>query len=452
MDRQEQKLAGRRWLVVGAGRSGRGAARLLRAAGYESRWVDEMTAPTDGLADETRTGTWRPDWLDGVDGVVWSPGIPLSHPIAHTATQAGLPVIAEVELAWRFASAPVVAITGSNGKTTTTRWTAEMLRASGRRAVASGNIGSAFSEVVADELEGGETAEVHVVENSSFQLESIDRYRPEVAAILNVTPDHLDRYGDMATYVAAKERVALNMTPGQTLIVNGEDAACAAIASRARCDVVCFGRDEGVPRGAAIDDDDRLIWRHRSGQSAPWVAIAQLGVPGMHNALNALAAGACARLMGATDTAIRSAMRDFRGVEHRIEFVAEIDGVRYYNDSKSTNVQSLKVALNSFEQPVVLIAGGRDKGGAFGEIRDLVRGRAVHAILIGEAAGTIAEQWLDTVALSMAADMASAVARARELAAPGQTVLLSPACASFDQYANFEERGCDFKNIVRGLE
>ncbi|MCX7045774.1 MAG: UDP-N-acetylmuramoyl-L-alanine--D-glutamate ligase [Candidatus Sumerlaeota bacterium] len=449
MMRDPEKLKGIRWLVMGAGRSGKGAVRLLRRAGYETLWVDEKKAP-EGHYGPVLFGPWRPEWLDGMDGVIWSPGIPLDHPLAQEARIRGMEVISEIELAWRFAQAPVIAVTGSNGKTTTTSWIAYMLRTAERRAVECGNIGRAFSEVIADEEEGAAArAETYVVEVSSFQLESIARFNPQIALLLNITANHLDRYSCMDAYALAKGRIALNMGRGQSLIVNGEDDRCLGIARQSGCEVVFFGRATHVLGGALLDET-RLIWRPASGgeNDIEWVCANELIPPGAHNVQNALAAAAAARLMGADDDSIRRGLRDFKGVEHRIEFVAEISGVPYYNDSKSTTVPALEAALRSFALPIVLIAGGRDKKAPFGDVAALVRERVAHIVLMGEAAGLIASHWADLAPITMVSDLKAALVYAGRAARPGQVVLFSPACASFDQYKDFEERGRDFKHRV----
>ena len=440
-------------LVVGAGRSGCGAVRLLQALGRPARWVDEKVAPTGVEGAEVRTGPWQPDWLDGVDQVVWSPGIPLTHPLAAAARERGLAVIAELELAARHTDVPMVAVTGSNGKTTTTTWIAALLEGAGMGAVAAGNIGAAFSEAVCRERTGGDRPDVYVVEVSSFQLEAIVDFHPQVAMVLNVTPDHLDRYADMAAYAATKERIAMNMAGDDTLILCREDAWTRAMAGRAGCSVAWFGlapADDGAEADSAFLDGSMLVWR-RHDQREEWVKASELVLPGRHNALNALASGMAARRLGAGAEAVRQGLRSFRGVEHRIEYVAHIAGVAWYNDSKSTNVESLKAALDSFPDPVILIAGGRDKNGPFHEVADLAGRKVAHAILIGEAAETIAAAWKGQCPVSLVGGMAAAVRRAHDLARPGQVVILSPACASFDQYRNFEHRGEDFKQLTHRL-
>ncbi len=445
-------MAARMHLVVGGGRSGHGAARLLRAAGERVRWVDERERPDGALADEVFVGPWSPAWLDDVTEVVWSPGIPLTHPLAEAARERGIPVVAEIEVAWRYCAAPVVAVTGSNGKTTVTAWIAHLMRAGGKKAIACGNIGLAFSEVVADQLEGGEGADVWVVEVSSFQLESIQTFRPKVGLVLNVTPDHLDRYGAMEGYAAAKERLALCMGEGDALILNNDDAFCRAMGERATCERVSFGEGRrSADRGAWLEGG-AMIWREKGAGDLIWCGQGDLFLPGRHNVMNGLAAAAAATRMGVPAEAVAEGLRDFRGVSHRIEWVRSLDGVDYYNDSKSTNVQSLEAALASFEVPVVLIAGGRDKKGPFGDIGELVRERVAQVILIGEASDVIAEAWRGVVPVRRAGDMGAAINQARDLAESGQVVLLSPACASFDMYRNFEERGDDFKSRVLALK
>ncbi len=444
-------MNGQTALVLGLGRSGAAAARLLAARGARVIAVDNA----DGDALQTvasslrergvdvRLGVTRPAPL-AADLVVLSPGIPPENTLVRELEAARVPIISELELGFRFCACPVVAVTGTNGKTTTTGLCARVLQAGGKRTTAAGNIGLAFCELLAR----GEPLDVAVLEVSSFQLERIEQFRPRVSVMLNVTPDHLDRYPSLREYAAAKERIFANQRADDWAVVN-ED---------------CRGRFAAL-RGP---DGPRQVWfsarSHRPG-CAFWLdgtKIAGEGegelldmtatrLRGPHNAENIMAALATAMAFGVPLASARAAIADCRPLPHRCELVAEIGGVRYVNDSKATNVDAVEKALAGFREAVVLIAGGKDKGFDFAELNDTLRRKVKLAVLIGETRDKLAAAWSSAVRCVKAGSLQDAVEQARRAAAPGDVVLLSPACSSFDMFRDYEDRGERFKQIVRAL-
>jgi UDP-N-acetylmuramoylalanine--D-glutamate ligase len=435
--------------VLGLARSGVGASRLLVTHGARVRALD--LAPSDqaiarlrdlpGNSLELIAGPHPSTALDGCGALVRSPGVPDATPFLMEARRRAIPVISEIELAARFARGPLLAVTGTNGKTTTTAWTAHLLQRAGRRAIACGNIGHALSEAVLDEAAGT----ILVAEVSSFQLQDSPAFHPAAATILNITPDHLDRHGALETYIAAKWAIARNQTPGDRLVLG--PGVGIPRRTQPRAQIVRFDlRDPGGPE-ALFTRDDALIHR-AGGRESALLEIAGLALPGPHNVLNAMAAFALAAVGEPDASRLLPGLRDFAGLPHRLETVALARGVRWVNDSKATNVDSMRVALESYAGPLVLIAGGRDKAGPFEEIAALAAARVTHLIAIGEAAQRIRGAW-PAVPSEDAADLAAAVARADALAAPGGVVLLSPGCASFDMFRNYEDRGDRFRALVR---
>ena len=451
-------LPGRRPLVVGAGRSGLAAAKLLRRAGLDVLLCDRGTPEARAAAElaalgiETRFGQDDPALLAGRDFVVWSPGIPIEHPTARAARAAGLPVLSELEIGYRFARAPLLAITGTNGKSTTTDLAAALLRGAGREAAACGNIGRAICDVVGSVPPSG----FLVAEVSSFQLESVDQLKPWVATWLNLTPDHLDRHGSLAAYAGFKQRLFARQTAGDFAVWNADDAAVTAHRTGAAT-ALEFSREQAVAVGAGIRSGAiELAWR---GRPERLMAAAELGLRGPHNLSNALAALVTVLPAEPPRESLRATLRAYRGLEHRLEPVATVEGIEFVNDSKATNLDSLTVALESFADPVVLIAGGRDKGQDFAPAAELARRHVRHAVLIGEGAERIAAAWRGVPvtragSLSEAVDRAFELARAAAAGAAGETrgtVLLSPGCASFDMFRDFEDRGARFKAEVERL-
>lgn len=427
-----------RVLVVGLARSGRSAALLLARRGDDVVAVDaaavdapELTAAgVEVLAPSTAPVT-------GVDLVVKSPGVPGDATPVAAARAAGVPVISEVELASRHLANPLIAVTGTNGKTTTTELTAHLLNGAGIAALACGNQGTPLSGLVGEV----DSAVWLVVECSSFQLEDIDGFHPRAAVLLNVAPDHLDRHGDLASYLAAKLRVFENQAPGDLGIVPRGITPTGG----GRVGYV----DDGLPGPGAVAWSEGGLHHADLGLVVPWEAIA---LRGRHNRQNAMAAVALAAHAGAAADDLAAGLGGFPGVEHRLELVAEVDGVRYINDSKATNPDAAIAALDAYPERVHLIAGGRAKGTPFAPLAAAARGAVVRAYLVGEAAGEIADAFAgEGIAAEQVPTVAEAVAAAAAAARRGDVVLLAPACTSFDQYSSFEERGGDFRAAVRRL-
>jgi UDP-N-acetylmuramoylalanine--D-glutamate ligase len=449
-----RRLAGSTVSVVGLARSGVAAARLIRRLG--GRVLASDSGALESLSPEARrleaegcrlwTGGHPGEAFEKADLVVVSPGVPLTLPALGSARTRGVPVIGELELGWRVMEADVIAITGTNGKTTTTALVGELLKAQVRPTLVAGNIGVPLSEHALDFPADG----LVVAEVSSFQLESTVHFHPRVAAILNVTPDHLDRHGTMAGYAEAKARLLTNQTPADCAVLNADDAVTIGLAARAAARVLWFSRLRPMEHGVFVRDG--WIVAKLNGHVEPICPVAEITLRGQHNVENVLAATACALWTGMAPAAIRRGVAGFRGVAHRIERVRDDRGVVYYNDSKGTNVASTIKALESFTEPVVLIAGGKGKGQDFAPLAAAARGRVRHAVLIGvdrdKLRAPLAAAGIGT---EDAASMEEAVRRARAAARVGDVVLLSPACASFDMFQNFEHRGVVFKNAVRAL-
>lgn len=445
----------RRVLVFGAARSGVGAMALLRHHGVEVVLADERPAMEfRSLIRRLKRsyvtsffGKLDESVLDRCEALVLSPGIPLEHWLNQAANRRRIPIISEVELASYFAKSPICAITGTNGKTTTTTLVGQMLTDAGKNAVVSGNIGRAFSDgVLASEDNSRDT--VLVTEVSSFQLESIEMFRPHVAALLNFARAHEDRYSDMREYVEAKYRIFANQDEDDHLVLNADDPFCVKAAEETTSQVWWFSMKKKVDQGAFVEND--TIFLVEDGVKIPVCPVKEVPIPGRHNVENTLAALVMGRRMGASVDSLVATLRKFKGVEHRIEYVGKSkQGVRYYNDSKATNIDSLEKALLSFETPVVLVAGGLDRKASFDKLNQLVRSRVKGLVLIGEAAPAIKKHWGTLVKTTMASDMDNAVELAAGLAGDGDVVLLSPACASWDMYKDFEERGRIFKSAVR---
>ncbi|MGD0308245.1 MAG: UDP-N-acetylmuramoyl-L-alanine--D-glutamate ligase [Acidobacteriota bacterium] len=454
----DKAYRGQTVLIAGAARSGLASAEFLLTRGARVVLTDlktqnELASSLAALQDLARSsgelilelGGHKPESFRRCDLVILSPGVPRSLPLFEISRQAGIPIIAEVELAFRHLQGEILGITGSNGKTTTTTLVAELLRGAGLRGYAAGNIGKPLISFAATSTPD----DVYAVELSSFQLETIDRLRPRVGAILNLTPDHMDRYRDYEDYVGAKRRIFMNQTAADFAVLNAEDPRTAEIAGQVASAVVLFSRLGEVPHGAFFKDG-RVFYRDHRGLIDLFPAdIIQL--KGSHNLENVLAASAISLLAGAEPDRLEGVVRGFAGVEHRLEWVAEIDGVQYFNDSKATNVDATIKSLEAFPGHILLIAGGRDKGGDFFPLRALAALRVKHLIVIGEASGKIRDALSDVVETSRAASLQEAVLSASRKAAPGDTVLLAPACASFDMFQNYEHRGRVFKDAVRGL-
>jgi len=449
-----ENLRGKRVIVLGAGRSGRAAAALLARHDAQITLVDDYATNLDPqqfddiVASHVQIvlGDVRPELASSAEAVVISPGVRLNHPLVARARELGLPLIGELELGSRYARAPVVAVTGTNGKTTTVHWIAHLLSKTGRRVAVCGNVGTALCEVV------NQTPDWFVVEVSSYQLETIERFHPRVAVILNLTPDHLERHPTADIYLAAKARITMNQKANDVLVLNADDGAVWSVAAKTAATVWGFSTSRLMDLGAFVTDGRIAVCDASDSTIRSLLLTRDLSLPGSHNLANALAAAAAAWNCGVEPDAIAAGLRDFPGVEHRIERVRERRGVRFVNDSKATNLASLEVALLGFDCPIILIAGGRGKGAPYEPLAPLIVSRVRRLIVLGEDAERMERAWGPHVATQRAADMAEAVERATQEARPGEVVLLSPACASFDMYRNFEERGRHFKDIVMRLE
>jgi UDP-N-acetylmuramoylalanine--D-glutamate ligase len=445
-------LQDKRVLVVGLARTGTVAS--LFAAGYGATVTGTDEKPESQL-EETATklraagvklmfGGHTPEIFLEQDLVVVSPGVPASLPALALARKAGIPIWSEVELAWRFLRGKLVAITGSNGKTTTTTLVAHMLKGAGIPTLAGGNIGVPLLSLV----ESSTDSSVAVAELSSFQLETIETLRPEVGVLLNLTPDHLDRHQSFEHYASAKMRLFENQLDRDAAVLNADDPE---VTKRMPSEphIYWFSRQKRVAQGTFLRDG-QIIFRAEGSE----VAVGsrdEVPLRGEHNLENVLAACAAAYLAGATAPAIAEGIRTFRGVEHRLEFVAEIAGVQFYNDSKATNVDSAIKAVEALPGRLIVILGGTDKGSPYTPLRGLLHERAALAILMGAATEKIAADLGDAVPLYRAGTLDRAVQLAAEHAQPGDIVLLAPACSSFDQFENYERRGWAFKRFVEKL-
>jgi UDP-N-acetylmuramoylalanine--D-glutamate ligase len=438
-------------VVVGAGRSGRAAARLLvdRGADVTLAEADPTVLERDPdlrrLGARVETGEHRPPTFIAADLIVVSPGVPLNQPSITAARDAGVPVIGEIEMASRWLSGRVIAITGTKGKSTTTSLAADMLQEGGMSAIAGGNLGTALSEQV-----GASGREVlHVVEVSSFQLESTDTFHPWIAVLLNLSADHLDRHESFDAYAAAKARVFRYQTAADWAVVNADDPAALALARDGRARRFDFALDAPLDNGVTVDGD--VIVERRDGRTRPVMPRAAVQLPGRHLLADVLAASAIGLVAGLPTAAIERAVTRFRGLEHALERVDERDGVRFVNDSKATNVIAARRAIESFDAGVVLIMGGRYKGGRFEDLADVIPGRVRAIVTIGEASDRIAGALGDVVPVHRATTMDDAVGRAFDLAHPAGVVLLAPACSSFDMFTDYRDRGRAFKAAVRAL-
>jgi UDP-N-acetylmuramoylalanine--D-glutamate ligase len=446
-------LKGRRVSVVGLARSGVAACRLLvdcgaRVVATDQKPLATLGAEVPALAERGVTliaGGHPAEAFRGVELVVVSPGVPIDSPV-FGELRTTVPLIGELELAWRAMEAEAIAITGTNGKTTTTALTGALLRQQARAVLVAGNIGSPLAAHALTFPADG----IVVVETSSFQLATIEAFRPRVAAVLNVTPDHLDRHGTFGAYVNAKARVFENQTRTDCAVLNRDDEVTRDLAKRTAAHVVWFSLREPLDYGVFVRDG--WIVAKLNGRGEEICPLREVSLRGAHNVENVLAATACALWTGMAPAMIREGIGLFRGVAHRIEFVRDLGGVAYYNDSKGTNVESTIKALESFGEPVVLIAGGKGKGQDFGPLAVAARGRVGHAVTLGEDGERIGQALAAAgIPVAAATTLEGAVRAARSLAGPGHVVLLSPACASFDMFDDFEHRGDVFRALVQAL-
>jgi len=443
-------VEGKKVTVVGAARSGIAAARLLVERGArvtlsESRTDVPEAQPLAEIGVALESGGHQPATFTGADLVVLSPGVAPEQPAVAAARARGVPVIGEVELASRWLRGRIIAITGTKGKSTTTALTGRMLEASGFHVTVGGNIGAPLSAQVAEST----PATLHVVETSSFQLEQIDTFRPWIAVMLNFSPDHLDRHPSVAAYAAAKARIFENQTADDWSVVNADDPTVLELARRGAARRRLFARDAALDEGTAIVDG--WIVSRRDGGGERLVPLDAIHLIGPHLVVDVMAAATVGTLAGAAPAAMTTAVDGFRGLEHAMELVAELGGVRFVNDSKATNVESALRSIESFESNLVPIVGGRFKGGDLRLLRDPLARRARAVVAIGEARPLIEAALAGTVDVYQADSLEAAVLRAFELARPAGVVLLAPACASFDMFRDYAERGRRFKEEVARL-
>lgn len=448
-------VKGKRILIVGAGKSGISVARFLmqkeaiitltdsRDRGKFNGELDDLLA----FGVRAELGSY-PAVAPGLfDLVVVSPGVPPTVAPVVSARERGVPVTGELELAWRFARTPFIAITGTNGKTTTTALIGEIFRVAGYKTLVGGNIGVPLVDVVGDY--GPE--DIIVAEVSSFQLETVESFRPRVAVITNITPDHLDRHGTMEEYTAAKSRIYARQGLGDYTVLNYDDPKTRALADNTNGKVIFFSRRHILEEGIFVHNGSMLL---RLGKvDTEIMLVKDLAIPGGHNLENALAAAASAAVLGVSPALLEQTLKTFPGVPHRLETVAEINGVKYVNDSKGTNPEASIKALEAFDNPIVLLAGGRNKGSDFTEFARLARKKARVMVILGECAAEIeqAARQAGISSILRATSFNEAVLMAHGAAKAGDVVLLSPACASWDMFKNYEERGELFCQIINGL-
>jgi len=454
MAKKETTLDGKRVLVLGLGVSGQAAALLLLKRGARVVVRDDAK---DASAKERAAALWTagaqvemggaPSLDQDFDFAVLSPGISLQSPLARAVVAKGTEIISELELGWRFCRCPVVAITGTNGKTTTTELVTAVLKVAGKRAVAAGNIGVAFCEVA----EWTDQLDAVVLEVSSFQLETVEKFRPQVSVLLNITPDHLDRYSSMREYRFAKARIFQNQKSSDFAVINAATAAeldALGVGIKAR-------RTTFAPVESGVKADlwleNGVIHGRRGYLRGKVLAINDTHLRGPHNAQNIMATLAVGSLLAVPRDTMIAAIKSYQPQPHRMEVVAEIGGVTFVNDSKATNTDALEKALLSVASPVVLIAGGKDKGLDYAALKSLVKEKARVVVLIGEAALKISAAWSDAMRCVEAKDLKHAVTLAYAAAHKGDAVLLSPACSSFDMFRNYAERGDEFRRLAREI-
>ena len=447
------ELRGKRVLVVGLAKTGVATSLFCAARGAEVTATDARGENEVGDAIvqlraagvNLELGGHRETTFLGQDLIVPSPGVPADAPLLRAARAKGVTIWSEIELAGRFMNGRLIGITGSNGKTTTTSLIEHILKNAGFATILAGNIGTPLIS----RIEQTNDDTITVVELSSFQLELIETFRPNISVFLNLSPDHLDRHHTFEEYGAAKARIFRNQKEGDCAVLNADDPASTPYAPT-RPQVYWFSRKQRVAQGAFVRNNE-IVFR-QNGEEMAVLKLQEIPLVGAHNVENVLAAVTTTRIAGANPAAIAKGVRSFAGVEHRLEFVAEVGGVRYFNDSKATNVDATLKALDAFPGRILIILGGKDKGSDYTVLRKPLREKAILALLIGAAADKIEKQIEGSVAIEGAGTIERAVEIASHAARPGDVVLLAPACASFDQFQNFEHRGRVFKDLVHQLE
>lgn len=446
-------LKNKKYTVVGAARSGVSSAEFLVKYGADvvisdvknKSDIPEIVEKLKPLGVTLDLGGHTEKYFVYADCIVLSPGVPFENPVIKKAVAAGVEVISEIELAYRHTDAVIVGITGSNGKTTTTALTGAILKEAGFKSITCGNIGNSFI----GELLNKPDTEYFVIELSSFQLETIESFKPQAGAILNITPDHLDRYAGMEDYAAAKFRIFMNQGKTEYAVLNYDDPLLNIIGKKLQSGVLFFSMREKVDNGLFLKDD-KIVFSE-NGVESDFTPCNILIIKGKHNVENFMAAALLAMSVGVKKATVIEAASKFKPVEHRLEFVRELNGVSYFNDSKATNVDATIKALESFDGKLILILGGKDKGSDYTVLKSLLLSKVDYLIVTGAASEKIAGQLGETVPHIVEKKFDDAVKTAMEIAEPGNIVLLAPACASFDQFKNFEERGRRFKELVNSF-
>jgi UDP-N-acetylmuramoylalanine--D-glutamate ligase len=447
------RLIGKKVGIFGMARSGVACAQLLRKLGAQVFVTDAkpdnlLTSEIAQLAElniDFETGGHTSKAVTNKDYLIISPGVPLGIPILKEAQNSGIPIFSEIEVAFWLTDAKIVGITGSNGKTTTTTLVGEILKEDKKECEIGGNIGIPFSSLVEKVSQDG----FIVLELSSFQLERIEEFKPHVAVVLNLTPDHLDRYPDLRSYMEAKLRIFENQTDIDFAVLNADDKNSMELALYSISRKMFFSTQKELELGAFVKNGTLLC--KMNGKEEKIIETKDIKIKGSHNLSNAAAACAICAILEASPVSMKETLKRFKGVEHRLEEVATLSGVKFVNDSKATNVESVWYALQSVEKPIILIAGGKDKGGDFTKLRELVQNRVKVLILIGEAKEKIGDALSDLVSTLYTDSLEEAVELSFKKAEAGDTVLLSPACASFDMFKDYEHRGKVFKSSVQHL-
>jgi UDP-N-acetylmuramoylalanine--D-glutamate ligase len=445
-------LNGKKVLVVGMARTGIATAKFLKAKGSlvtttEVKPKEEMTESVQELRGMDISAEWgghRTDTFLKQDLIVVSPGVDLNIEPIQKAIHHGMQVMSEIELAYHFVHVPIIAVTGTNGKTTTTLLLGEMLKEDGRKVGVGGNVGEPLI-LFAD---GRGRWEVLVVEISSFQLEAIEDFRPRISVLLNITEDHLDRYPSYNDYIMAKIRIFANQNSGDLAVLNRDDPIVMQFREKVKARKVLFSLKEKLDEGAF--SNGQTIFLKFGGKEEEY-SLAKTSLKGVHNVENMMAALMAARVFGCSKKAVQAVLNEFKGLEHRLEFVREVEGVRFFNDSKGTNVGSVVKSLQSFSDPVILIAGGKDKNGDLSPLEEFIQKRVKRLILIGEAKERMNRELGGLTDTVLAKTMEEAVLLAYQKAKAGEVVLLSPACSSFDMFKDYKERGKVFKEAVKHL-
>ena len=447
------ELADKRVLVIGLGKTGRSTVQFLAGRGASVVATDEkpltvmgdVATALSGLVTRLAFGPQDAAILSGVDLIIPSPGVPPTNPLLTEGVKRGVPILAELEVAFRFLKRPVIAITGTNGKTTSTTLIGEILRASGRKAYVGGNIGDPLIGYV----DSPQEEDFAVVEVSSFQLEWIEEFRPMVAVLLNVTYDHIDYHGTFEAYRKVKERIFENQGPDDFAILNADEPWASPLARRLRSKVSLFSSKAEITNGMFLRGDELVL--RENGKDREIYPVGMIRIPGTHNMENVMASILACRVCGCPRDGVIKTVSAFRGIAHRIEFAGEKNGVAFYDDSKGTNVGAVARALETFSRPVILLLGGRDKGGDFDTLAAFIRKGVKKIILFGEARENIQRMIGDIVKTSLAPTLREAVEKAYADASTGDVVLLSPGCASFDEFKDYRERGNFFKDMVRKI-